>query len=68
MQEPKKLNATQLQELKDVTKDILKYRRRSQLFTIQFSQLHLVRELIPSGVCIEIENKKWLYLKSKKKK
>lgn len=65
---PRKLNALQVQEVKDVIKDVVKYKKRSQLFTIQFSQLSQVEELVTdNNVAIEVEKEKWLYLKFKRK-
>jgi len=63
----RKLNAGQIQEIKDVMKDVLKYKKKTQLFTIQFPQLGLVKELVTDNISIEIERDKWLYLKPKRK-
>jgi hypothetical protein len=63
--EARSLNATQLDEIKESVARVTKYKARAQLFTVRFPQLDALRSIIPDTVSIEIENEKWLYLKSK---
>jgi len=63
----KKLNASQLDELKQALKFVAKHKRRSsQLITIRAQHVAALTAELPSNVRVEIEGAKWIYLKPKK--
>lgn len=63
----KKLNASQLDELKQALKFVAKHKRRSsQLITIRAQHVAALTAELPNNVRVEIENQKWIYLKPKK--
>ena len=63
----KKLNASQLDELKQALKFVAKHKRRSsQLITIRAQHVAALTAELPSNVRVEIQNQKWIYLKPKK--